>query len=271
MKKLLTLFFLFSYSLVAQADRTQVWNNNPITIIIPVGEEVRITFPTDVSLQIPAALVQSLESLAPNQQIVYWKAKEPFDKARVIAPSTDNETVYLIDLVAQDNAITESIVIEDPSRVVAQHNNDIASADGTIDISTAELSDPPEIVLTRFASQSLYAPRRLMPVNPDIAAMPVVQMPSNFPLMRSQQGEQYRFSVVGAWSGYGLHITAILLINESQLTLPVDPGLVQGNFTHITPQHLQLGPKGSLEDRTTLYLVSEAPFSAAIQEDGYGY
>lgn len=270
MKNSLLMVLLFSVSLFAHADRTQVWDKNPITIILPVGEEVRITFPTDVTLQIPMTLTKSLESLAPNQQIVYWKAKEVFDKARIIAPSIDNETVYLIDLVAQENALVESIVIEDPDRVVAQHNNEIES-ESSFDTPHADLMDPPEIILTRFASQSLYAPRRLMPVNPDISTQPSVQIPANFPLMRSQQGEQYRLSVAGAWSGYGLHITAVLLINQSELTLAVNPGLVQGNFTHITPQHLQLGPKGSLEDRTTLYLVSSVPFSAAIQEDGYGY
>jgi integrating conjugative element protein (TIGR03749 family) len=268
MKKSLLIILLCSFPLLAYADRMLVWDKNPITIILPVGEEVRVTFPTDVSLQIPKSLISSLESLAPNQQIVYWKATQPFDKARVVAPSADNQTVYLIDLVTQENALAESLVIEDPDRVIAQHNDEPPRdlLEGVQD-----LLDPPEIVLTRFASQSLYAPRRLMPVNPDIATMPLVQIPANFPLMRSQKGEQYRLSVVGAWSGYGLHITAVLLINQSELNLAVNPGLVQGNFSHITPQHLQLGPKGSLEDRTTLYLISSVPFNAAIQEDGYGY
>jgi hypothetical protein len=90
-------------------------------------------------------------------------------------------------------------------------------------------------------------------------------------LLRSQAGEKYHYRIVGSWSGYGRYITAVLVINQSPVQLQVNPGLVQGNFTHITPQHLYLGPTGSLEDRTTLYLISDSPFVSALQEDGYGY
>lgn len=254
----------------AFADRTLVWNKMPLTVVLPVGEEIRVTFPTDVNLQLPMAVTENLESLAPNQQIVYWKAKSPFDSVRAIATSTDNDTVYLIDLVAQQGALVESLVIEDPDRVVKQQATASPALQATQE-QVQELLDPPEILLTRFASQSLYAPRRLMPVNSDIHQQPIAALPANFPLLRSQMGEQYRYSVVGAWSGYGRYITAVMVINTSAISLQINPGLVMGNFTHITAQHLTLGAKGSLEDRTTLYLISDTPFASAIMEDGYGY
>lgn len=251
------------------ADRTIVWDKYPITIVLPVAEEIRVTFPTDVSLQLPMEVTEKLESLAPNQRIVYWKATEKFDSVRVIATSTDNETVYLVDLVAQENAVVESLIIEDPDRVVKQYDEPAETVESFG--GTQELLDPPELILTRFASQSLYAPRRLIPVNPDVNAQAISALPSDFPLMRSQAGEQYLFSIVGAWAGYGRYVTAVMVINTSPIEVHINPGLVAGNFTHVTPQHLTLGAAGTIEDRTTLYLVSDTPFASAIMEDGYGY
>ena len=75
------------------AERVLIWNDTPLTVEIPVGEEVRVSFPTDVLLQIPASLTETLASLAPNQQIVYWRANAAFDAARVVAQSVDNRTV----------------------------------------------------------------------------------------------------------------------------------------------------------------------------------
>ena len=262
-------FLFLLLPLPAAAERTLVWNKFPITIVLPVGEEIRVTFPADVTLQLPMDITDRLESLAPNQRIVYWKATAPFDSVRAIATSADNESVYLIDLVAQEGAVTESLRIEDPDRIVAQNP---AGFDGQhVTGNEQELVDPPEIVLTRFASQTLYAPRRLVPVNADISLQPINGLPAAFPLMRSQSGEQYQFSVVGAWAGYGRFITAVMAVNKSSITVHINPGLIAGNFSHITAQHLTLGPSGSLEDRTTLYLISDTPFASAILEDGYGY
>jgi len=272
MKYLIMFSILLSHPLVslhAWADRTLVWNKLPLTIVLPVNEEIRVTFPTDVTLQLPISITEQLESLAPNQQVVYWKAKAPFDSIRAIATANDNESVYLIDLVAQTGAVNEHLHIEDPDRVVNQHASNANRSFATESIQ--ELLDPPEILLTRFASQSLYAPRRLMPVSSDIHAQPMTPFPTTFPLMRSQAGEQYRYSVAGAWSGYGRYITAVMITNLSPISIQINPGLLTGNFTHVTAQHLTLGASGSLEDRTTLYLISDAPFASAIMEDGYGY
>ena len=50
------------------------------------------------------------------------------------------------------------------------------------------LNDPPEIVLTRFAMQTLYAPSRLIPSSERISRAGNPAMPKAFPLMQSTQG-----------------------------------------------------------------------------------
>lgn len=252
---------------MADVDK-RIWENMPMTIILPVNKEVRVTFPTDVNVQIPKELTGNLVSLAPNQKIIYWTAKAPFDSSRILATSTDNETVYLIDLIANEHStVDDPIIIEDANRIEYE--------DGDLPVETSvvetELSDPPEILLTRFASQTLYAPSRLVPLSTDIAELHLDPIAKDFPLIQSVQGEQLHVHIVGAWMGYGRYITAVLIINQSVNPVLINPGLVRGNFTHITAQHTELGSAGTLKDRTTLYLISDVPFISALMEEGYGY
>ncbi|HMW72320.1 MAG TPA: DUF3438 family protein, partial [Cellvibrionaceae bacterium] len=71
--------------------------------------------------------------------------------------------------------------------------------------------------------------------------------------------------------GYGKYITAVLIVNTTSLSLQFDATAVRGNFSHITAQHINIGPKNSLEDRTTLYLISDEPFGQAVLGDSYAY
>jgi integrating conjugative element protein (TIGR03749 family) len=257
---------------LAEVDK-RIWDNMPMTIILPVNKEVRVTFPTDVNIQIPKELTTHLVSLAPNQKIIYWTAKAPFDSSRILATSTDNETVYLIDLVANEyTTVNDPVVIEDADRIAEESSSEEYELNAdSLSESESVLTDPPEILLTRFASQTLYAPRRLVPQSSDIADLHVDSIAKDFPLIQSQSGEQFHFHIVGAWAGYGRYITAILVINQSNHPVLLNPGLVRGNFTHITAQHADLGSAGTLKDRTTLFLISDVPFVSALMEEGYGY
>ena len=260
----------FAYANTPVSEEVRVWNNTPMTVVLPVNQDVRVIFPVPVDIQVPADTMQVLESLAPNQTVVYWKASASFDTSRVIATSLDRKTVYLLDLVATADAQPIAVRIEDPNRIIntASPDSEARTVSGQ---PKASLTDPAEIVLTRFAAQSLYAPARLVPTNSNIFPVEDVSLPSDFPLMDSQQGEYYDVKVVGAWSGYGRYITAVMVTNRSNVAVRINPAFVNGNFTHITPQHLWLDSAGSLENRTTLYLISDVPFASAIVEDGYGY
>src|SRR5690606_38015016 len=187
--------FCLVLSPFARADQTLVWNNAPVPVLLPVGKEVRFIFPTDVTLQVPHSVIAKLDSLAPNQQMVYWTAKEAFDSARVIAMSHDGGSVYLIDLSASANAPSDNMRLEDPARINVGDERDAASPDRVA--SAPSLQDPAEIVLTRYASQTLYAPKRLMPASGDIFVQRGASIPRDFPLLRSQHGEHYYVDVVG--------------------------------------------------------------------------
>lgn len=261
---LVSLILGFGWSLVTQADTVKVWDNKPLTINIKVNEEVRVIFPTGVNIQVPLSTTQKLQALAPNREVIYWKATAAFDKSRIIATTDDGQDVYVIDLMASPNGLKDSITIEDPRRVLLKN----AAKEQPV---APTLRDPAELVLTRFVAQTLYAPDRLLPTDTNISQLETPTLPIDFPLMQSAKGESYIVEVVGQWGGYGRYITAVLIMNMSRFVVPVNPERVRGNFTHITPQHSHLSEAGTFEDRTTLYLVSDSPFSEAVMEDGYAY
>jgi len=267
------------WATIAQADVRRVWDEKPLTLILPVGHEVRVTFPTDVNVQVPLGISEKLTSLAPNSKMLYWTAMESFSSARVIATATDGHTVYVIDVAADNNAATDDVIIEDPARVDASsasrpsteqpltHSITPVNADESNDA----LEDPAEIILTRFASQTLYAPSRLIPTDARISPVKVLTINKDFPLLQSSHGEQVTVNVVGAWTGFGRYITAVLIVNQTLMPFEFDASRVRGNFTHITSQHIAIGPKNTLTDRTTLYLISAIPFAEALTEDSYAY
>jgi integrating conjugative element protein (TIGR03749 family) len=267
-------YLMLSGAQCASADMRRVWDEKPMTLILPVGQEVRVTFPTDVQVQVPLGISEKLTSLAPNPKMIYWTASEAFTNARIIATARDGGTVYVIDVAAEMSALKEDIVIEDPARISLSDTGSLNAAQPK-EKNDAEdedaLEDPAEIILTRFASQTLYAPSRLMPVDARISPVNYLAISKTFPLLQSGQGEQVSVNVVGSWSGFGHFITAVLIVNQSPVGFNLDASRVRGNFTHITSQHLFVGPKGSREDRTTLYLVSDVPFAEALTEDSYAY
>jgi integrating conjugative element protein (TIGR03749 family) len=259
---------------MVQADVRRVWDEKPLTILLPVGKELRVTFPTDVAVQVPLGISEKLTSLAPNNKMIYWTATETFNRSRVIATATDGRTVYVIDVEATNTAAKEDILIEDPARVVDQPSVSMqpATASNTENENDDEvLEDPAEILLTRFAAQTLYAPSRLMPTDARISPVNFLTLQRDFPLLQSGQGEQVAVTVVGAWVGFGRHVTAVFITNQTNVRFEFDASRVRGNFTHITAQHREVGAKGSLTDRTTLYLISTIPFAEALTEDSYAY
>ncbi len=267
-------------------DTRRVWDNRPLPVALPVGKEVRWIFPQDVTVQIPEEITPKIKTLLPDAHTVYITATEKFSTARVLATGNKDGKVYILDVSAAANNLLEDMRLEDPALLPAANDANPAKPTSRLietelpdqqDGATQEapddnpLNDPPEIVLTRFAMQTLYAPSRLIPSSERISRAGNPTLPKAFPLMQSTQGERFSFEAVGAWQGFGHYVTAILVVNQSPLRVLVDLTKVRGNFSHVTAQHHYIGPKGDLTDRTTLYLISDKPFNEAVLEDAYAY
>ncbi len=282
----ITTFILFASSHSHAEDTRRVWDNRPLPVALPVGKEVRWIFPQDVTVQIPEEMTPKIKTLLPDAHTVYITATEKFSTARVLATGNKDGKVYILDVSAAANNLVEDMRLEDPALLPAANDTNNAKPtsrlietelpdqqDGSGDSTPDEkpLLDPPEIVLTRFAMQTLYAPSRLIPSSERVSRAGNPTLPKAFPLIQSTQGERFSYEAVGAWQGFGHYVTAVLVVNQTPIRVLVDLTKVRGNFSHVTAQHHYIGPKGDLTDRTTLYLISDKPFNEAVLEDAYAY
>ncbi|EHL84060.1 integrating conjugative element protein [Citrobacter portucalensis] len=153
--------------------------------------------------------------------------------------------------------------IQEPMRIVREEKK---TPDAKPDAVPQSLpSTPLPVALTRYAAQMLYAPLRtvepLPGVQPEgvrltktittlLPALPVSAMP------------------IGGWKLDPYHLAAIRLQNKSTTRLELDPRQLQGRFYAASFQHRWLGPAGSAEDTTVLYLITrhQRPEQAILPE-----
>ena len=247
-----------------------VHTDRPIALTFKTNHEHRFMFPEAVNVDVPAQLTQVMHSLQPTAQVVYWTPASAFESMRVIARSLDNERVYLLDIRSSEDASAVDYRLENPALVVTTEGAASSDVD-EIPSAVTNAKNPFPIELTRYVSQLLYAPARLRPKASGIRQLPVAAADLTVDLLNSQKGETYRYRLIGQWRGYGHHITAVEVVNQSPVTVELDLRRIRGNWLAITAQHTWLGGMNSLEDRTTLYLISKAPFAQAVEELAYGF
>jgi integrating conjugative element protein (TIGR03749 family) len=120
------------------------------------------------------------------------------------------------------------------------------------------------VVLTRYAAQSLYGPVRTVeavpgihPVNPHLPKRITTLYPS----------EPVAITPLGGWGIGSRNVVALKVQNTASRKIILDPRVLQGQFVTATFQHRYLGPVGTPEDTTTLYLVTAGrPDGAFVAE-----
>ncbi len=120
--------------------------------------------------------------------------------------------------------------------------------------------------LTRFAAQSLYAPKRL------IENINLIRVPIN----TKQAVRLFTCSTaltcngnvlarpIATWQSPRFYITAVLLKNTTQQQIVLDPRDLLGTWKATTFHFNRLGKANSPEDTSVVYLVSLSPFEQSL-------
>jgi integrating conjugative element protein (TIGR03749 family) len=108
-------------------------------------------------------------------------------------------------------------------------------------------------VLTRFAAQNLYAPLRTVEPLPGVMR---VNLRRDLDLGTLMPTLPVRALALASWRLEDQWVTAVRLTNTSAGWVTLDPRVLQGDFLTATFQHEALGPRGTPEDTTVLYLVT---------------
>lgn len=245
-----------------EAERVVYQRAAPIRVVMAPGVERLVTFPAPIALRTPEGFEQ-LVQVQIIERTAYLRPVAPFSSLRVVAEDLSTGRQIPIDLVADvrtSKALATrpiEVMVPSASRVVA------GGAEAQPEASPAR-SRAPEVpaldmvALTRFAAQSLYAPRRLVPAVQGVQQVPVT-VESVEGLYR---GWKLETTPIAAWRSGGLYVTAVRFTNLGAQVLDIDLQELRGAWTAATAQHNRLLSAGSDWDTTTVYLVCERPFEA---------
>ncbi|ELQ9312159.1 TIGR03749 family integrating conjugative element protein [Serratia marcescens] len=257
---------------VAQAEELMKWARIPLPIPLAVGKERVLFADKNVRVGFPPALNGKLR-VQSSGGAVYLKADAAFPSTRLQLQDVETGEIILLDVTAGEKGPSEPVRIVYSGDVTSVSNSKDRSGpatapggdDGTqVKRKKVTYNAPLPVVLTRYAAQSLYGPLRTVeavpgihPVNPHLPKHITTLYPS----------EPVVITPLGGW-GIGSHsVVALKVQNTASRNITLDPRVLQGQFVTATFQHRYLGPVGTPEDTTTLYLVTAGrPDGAFVAE-----
>lgn len=254
-KRSLPLLLLFSHPLCA--TELMQWDRIPLPVTLHTGHERVLFINKNVRVGYPAELNGKL-SVQSSGGTVYLKAKEPFSAARLQLRDVDSGELILLDIDATEGDVLEPVELRYDDAVYS-NNEQYAGNPGDPDDDTGDgtgipaPATPVPVVLTRYAAQMLYAPLRAVAPVAGIREVAPRLPPDITTLLPT---EPVSASPLNAWQLGDDTVTAIKLQNRSQRRIDLDPRALLGTFHAATFQHGWLGPKGTPEDTTVVYLVT---------------
>lgn len=239
------LLSLLLIALPLHAVELVTWERIPLPVELNTGQERIVFVDRNVRVGYPAGLEDKLRIQSSNGTL-YLLASQPFAATRLQLQDTENGELILLDVSA-----SKGEHIREPMRIVREEKK-TADVKPTV-APQPEPSTPLPVALTRYAAQMLYAPLRtveplpgIQPEGVRLAKIITTLLPA-LPVSATP---------VNGWRLDIWHLAAIRLQNRSTARLELDPRQLQGQFYAATFQHRWLGPAGSAEDTTVLYLIT---------------
>ena len=244
-----------------------VWNKLPIQFSVVVGKERLLSFPEKVKVvNDDPALTSEKVSILNNSGTLYIKTKQVFEpvRLRIVVVST-GETI-LVDLsgVASGDDLPVEVVLAS-NTLVSNNSNENALTQNSSTESVKKNNETANVVsLTRFATQQLYSPTRLLEENSNIYRTPMYTQKS----VVLTSGDSLAAFPLISWRGGDLYVTAVLLRNNLHQAISINPNSFLGCWQSISVYPLTtLSAMGSQGDRSTVFLVSSAPFGDALKQN----
>ncbi|APF04232.1 TPA: TIGR03749 family integrating conjugative element protein [Legionella pneumophila] len=225
-----------------------VWEKVPLTIELPINKERLVQFPQAIKV-IDQQLSASLDILKVKGSL-YLKAKESFKDSRLIVQLLPEGEVVILNLNANEKAINTTpieILIDDPK---TNHN------------AGASQYEYNAIQLTRFAIQALYSPERVREIPEGIYRSPM-QTNKTIPLF---YGASIEAHPLASWRGGNLYVTAVDLKNLLNKPVKLQFTKLMGHWQTASFYPRSELPPGNQHESTTVILVSDQPFAAALTQ-----
>lgn len=253
MKRLLLLMF---FSLPVRATEVVRWEQIPLPVELHVGQERLVDVGRPVRIGYPASLEGRVRLQSAGGK-VFLLANHPFPATRIQLRDIRSGELILLDIQASENpAPLEPVTLSYGDSASAS-----ASAPGRAGPALSPPDEPLPVLLVRYAAQNLYAPLRTVGALPGVTATPT-GLPHTLTTLLPQ--EPVAATPLAAWKVDDTTVTAIRLQNRSKERVTLNPQELQGAFIAAAFQHDWLGPYGTAEDTTVVYLVTRGSAARAL-------
>ena len=246
-------------ALPAHAVEILRWERLPLAVPLVVGQERIVFIDRNVRVGVPASLGERLRIQSAGGA-VYLRASEAIEPTRLQLQDVDTGALILLDIAAEPAregmAPLEPVRIVEGQATAARYGEreNPSDAGATRDQPRqAQRETPIAVVLTRYAAQNLYAPLRTVEPVPGVIR---VNLRRDLALDTLLPTLAVRATALAAWRLEDQWITAVRLNNRSAGWIGLDPRALQGDILTATFQHASLGPQGTAEDTTVVYLVT---------------
>lgn len=247
---------LLANTAAVEAVEVLRWERLPLAVPLIVGQERIVFVERNVRVGVPASLDGRLR-VQSAAGAVYLRASEPIEPTRLQLQDADTGAIILLDIAADagHDAQTplEPVRIVDAASPGARYGGATTDGHAAAPARRPTRETPVPVVLTRYAAQSLYAPLRTVEPVPGIARAGLRRDLALRSLLPTQPVDA---QALAAWRLDDTWVSAVLLRNVSARRVELDPRELQGDLATATFQHATLGPAGTPEDTTVVYLVT---------------
>ncbi|QCG68281.1 TIGR03749 family integrating conjugative element protein [Pseudomonas veronii] len=259
--RLLVWLGMLACALVPMAHAVEIlrWERLPLAVPLQVGEERIVFVDRNVRVGVPASVGDRLRVQSAGGA-VYLRASEPIEPTRLQLQDADSGALILLDIAAEPAKDGEPPL--EPVRIVegnatpqryGQAQESGTAAPSPDQARPPRRETPVAVVLTRYAAQNLYAPLRTVEPVPGVMR---VNLRRDMDLGTLMPTLPAHAAALASWRLEDQWVTAVRLTNTSAGRITLDPRVLQGDFLTATFQHEALGPRGTPEDTTVLYLVT---------------
>ncbi|OCX15341.1 TIGR03749 family integrating conjugative element protein [Ectopseudomonas hydrolytica] len=235
-----------------QATELLRWERLPLAVPLVVGQERIVFVDRNVRVGVPASIGNRLR-VQSAAGAIYLLANEPIEPTRLQLQDADTGTVILLDIAAEPaqdgQPPLEPVRIIEATSSATQTDADDGGAAATPPVRAT----PQPVILTRYAAQNLYAPLRTVEPVPGVMR---ATLRRDLPLDSLLPTLPVQAQALAAWRLDDLWVSAVRLRNSATHWLDLDPRALQGHFLTATFQHSTLGPNGTPDDTTVVYLVT---------------
>lgn len=254
----LCLCLVLACALPAQAVEILRWERLPLAVPLVVGQERVVFIDRNVRVGVPANVADKLRVQSAGGA-VYLRASEAVEPIRLQLQDADSGALILLDVAAQPGKEGDPPL--EPVRIVEADMTPVRYGQRASSVPAGpepteqpvRRETPIAVVLTRYAAQNLYAPLRTIESAPGITR---VNLRADMPLQTLLPTRPVSASALAAWRLEDHWITAVKLSNTRGYWMDLDPRELQGDLLTATFQHGRLGPRGTPDDTTVVYLVT---------------